>query len=188
MALRKIKAMLRLLIIFIFTCSFVSAQGIYKSVSSEISFFSEAPLENIHAINKEGKSLINTSNNEIAVIVAIRGFKFEKNLMEEHFNENYMESDKYKTSVFKGKINEQIDFTKEGEYPVTATGVLEMHGVKKDLTIAGTLTIKGGQLFLTTKFDVKLEEHKIKVPKAVIKNIAETIEVTAHITYEARQD
>jgi polyisoprenoid-binding protein YceI len=180
--------MLRLLFILSFIPASVSAQGLYKSVSSEISFFSKALLEDIYAVNKDGKSLINTDNKDIVVILGIRGFKFEKSLMEEHFNENYMESNKYKTSTFKGKINEEIDFTKDGIYPVTATGVLEMHGVSKDRTIKGTLTIKNNQLLLNSKFDVQLEDHKIKIPKAVIKKIAESVEVTNFFIYEQKLD
>lgn len=164
----------------------VYAQTLYTSTSSEISFFSEAPLENIQAVNKDAKSLINTSNNEIAVIIGIRSFKFEKALMEEHFNENYMESDKYKTAVFKGKINEAIDFSKDGTYNVSATGNLNIHGIDQERTLKGTITIKGNMTVLNSKFKVALKDHKIKIPKAVVSNIAEVVDVTVTINYEPK--
>lgn len=163
----------------------VNAQT-HVSTSSEISFFSTAPLEDIHAVNKDAKSLLNTTNNELAVVIGIRSFKFEKELMEEHFNENYLESDKFKTAVFKGKINETIDFSKDGTYDVSATGKLTIHGIEQERTITGTITIKGGKLVLNSKFKVALKDHKIKIPKAVTSNIAEEIEVTTLFNYEPK--
>ena len=139
----------------------LSAQDLYKATDGEISFFSEAPVENISAINKDVKALINAKNAEVAFIVTNVGFKFEKPLMEEHFNENYMESHKYKVSVFKGKIVDEVDFTKDGTYEVTAKGTLDIHGVTVEREIKGTLTINNGKINLTTEFDVALKDHKI---------------------------
>jgi len=165
-----------IILVFSILCVNVSAQ-IYVANSSVISFFSEAPLENIQAVNKAAKPMLNTSNNEIAIKVPIKGFVFEKPLMQEHFNENYMESDKYPHAIFKGKINETIDYTKDGTYKASATGKLDIHGVEKDRTIEGTITVKGQEITLETKFDVKVADHKITIPKVVFQNIAEIIEV-----------
>ena len=156
----------------------LSAQDLYKATDGEISFFSEAPVENISAVNKDVKALINAKNAEVAFIVTNVGFKFEKPLMEEHFNENYMESHKYKVSVFKGKIVDEVDFTKDGTYEVTAKGTLDIHGVTVEREIKGTLTISNGKINLTTEFDVALKDHKIKIPSVVVKNIAEVVKVT----------
>ncbi len=160
-----------------------NAQELYKATDGEISFFSEAPVENISAINKDVKALINAKNNEVAFIVTNVGFKFDKPLMEEHFNENYMESHKYKVSVFKGKIIDEIDFTKDGTYEVTAKGTLDIHGVTVEREIKGTLTISNGKINLTTEFDVALKDHKIKIPSVVVKNIAEVVKVTVNINF-----
>ncbi len=159
----------------------------YSSSGSEIGFFSEAPLEKIQATNKEGKSVLNASTKEIAFAVAIRGFHFEKPLMEEHFNENYLESDKFKTATFKAKINEDIDFKKDGVYDATSTGKMNIHGVEKDYTIPGKITIKGGKIAIDSKFRVKVADHKIDIPQLVIKNIAEEVEVTVHFDYEEKK-
>ena len=161
----------------------LSAQDLYKATDGEISFFSEAPVENISAINKDVKALINAKNAEVAFIVTNVGFKFEKPLMEEHFNENYMESHKYKVSVFKGKIVDEVDFTKDGTYEVTAKGALDIHGVTVEREIKGTLTINNGKINLTTEFDVALKDHKIKIPSVVVKNIAEVVKVTVNINF-----
>ena len=177
------------ILILVFLLPFViNAQNLYTSTSSEISFFSEAPLENIQALNKNAKSIINIKNNEIVVVVVIKRFEFENSLMEEHFNENYLESDKYKTAVFKGKMNELIYFNKDGNYNVSATGELEVHGVKQKRSIEGTITVKGNTLTLNTTFNIALKDHNIKIPKAVIQNIAETLKVTATINYEPKLD
>lgn len=174
------------LILFAFFGS-LSAQK-YVAVSSEISFFSAAPLENISARNKDGKSILNTATKEVAFVVAISGFHFEKPLMEEHFNEKYMESDKFKTALFKAKINEDIDFLKEGTYQASVSGKLTIHGVEQERTIQGTITIKGNRIIIDAKFPVKVVDHKIEIPKLVFKNIAEVVETTVHIEYEPKRE
>lgn len=178
--------MKKIILILFLSPVYLFAQSIYTAVSSEIHFFSAAPLENIEATNKDAKSLLNTETKEVAVIIGIRQFKFEKPLMEEHFNENYMESDKFKTADFKGKINEQIDFSKNGEYDVTVTGKLTIHGVTQDRTIPGKITVNGKSIKVYSKFPVALKDHNIKIPTAVIKNIAESVDVTVNISYEPK--
>ena len=172
-----------IILCFLISTINLSAQDLYKSTDGEISFFSEAPVENISAINKDVKALINAKNAEVAFIVTNVGFKFEKPLMEEHFNENYMESHKYKVSVFKGKIIDEVDFAKDGAYEVTAKGTLNIHGVTVEREIKGTLTISNGKINLTTEFDVALKDHKIKIPSVVVKNIAEVVKVTVNINF-----
>jgi len=172
-----------IILCFLISTINLSAQDLYKATDGEISFFSEAPVENISAINKDVKALINAKNAEVAFIVTNVGFKFEKPLMEEHFNENYMESHKYKVSVFKGKIVDEVDFTKDGTYEVTAKGTLDIHGVTVEREIKGTLTISNGKINLTSEFDVALKDHKIKIPSVVVKNIAEVVKVTVNINF-----
>ncbi|MDQ3046294.1 MAG: YceI family protein [Bacteroidota bacterium] len=157
---------------------------IYMAKTCEISFFSAAPLENIEAMNKASKPIINSATNDIQMKIVITAFVFEKPLMQEHFNENYMESEKYPDATFKGKFNEKIDWTKDGEHKVSATGKLKIHGVEKDRTFDGTLTIKGGQVNLKTKFNVHIADHGVKVPSLYVQNIAEDVEVKLNATLE----
>ncbi|PCJ23392.1 MAG: hypothetical protein COA97_11695 [Flavobacteriales bacterium] len=176
-----------LLVLFVSTFLVGNSQNLYKATSGEISFFSETPLENIDAINKDIRALINTKNGEFAFIVANIGFKFKKPLMQEHFNENYMESDKYKASMFKGEIIGVVDFTKDGKYPITVKGILNIHGVDKEREIAGEIIILNNKMTVITKFDIKVKDHKIKIPKLVIKNIAETVKVTVNVNFELKK-
>ncbi len=103
--------------------------------------------------------------------------------MQEHFNENYMETPKYPNASFRGKINEKIDYKKDGVYKVTCTGKLNMHGVDQLRTIDGTITVKGNEVVLDSQFFVKTVDHKIDVPKVVFEKIAENIKVTVNAKY-----
>lgn len=156
---------------------------IYSTNNGEISFFSKAPLEDIEARNNMAISLINTSTNEIVVRVPIRQFQFRNKLMEEHFNENYMESERFTHATFKGTLNEPINFGQQGTYDVSASGVLNIHGVNQKRTLRGKLRIGPDNMVLETRFDVLLADHKIKIPKLVFNKIAERIAVSTSFTY-----
>lgn len=151
-----------------------------------ITLFSEAPLENIEARSGTGVSVLNATTGELQFTVPIRSFEFKKKLMQEHFNENYMESDKYPNARFKGKLLEKIDLETDGEYPVTATGNLEVHGVTRPRTIKGLLKVQNKQVSLSSAFDVKCQDHKIKIPKIVFQKIAETIRVKVNGSYSGQ--
>ena len=97
--------------------------------------------------------------------------------MQEHFNENYMDSDKYPKAVFKGKLVEKIDYTKNGTYDVSATGDLTIHGVTKPRTLKGKLTVAEGTISISSEFDVALVDHNIEVPQMVFVKIAQVIKV-----------
>ena len=98
--------------------------------------------------------------------------------MQSHFNENYLESSKFPNASFKGDFKGDYDLTKDGEYAVSSTGDLEIHGIVQKRTIPAKLIVKNGKVSLFAKFLVKLEEHKIKIPSVVFQNIAEEVEVT----------
>ena len=137
---------------------------IYIGKTCEISFFSPTSMENISAVNTATKPLLNIATNDLQMKIVMTAFVFPKPLMQEHFNENYAESEKFPNAFFKGKINETIDWTKDGEYKVTATGKLTIHGVEKDRTIEGVLKIKGTEISLSSKFKVNFAEHGIVIP------------------------
>jgi hypothetical protein len=158
-------------------------KSVFMTKSAEITLFSEAPMENIEAISRTAYGILNTDNGEIQFGVSIRSFRFKKSMMQEHFNENYMESDKYPQAKFKGKLSSPVDVSRDGEYQVTATGDLEVHGVAKRRTVSGTIKVSGGKLEIISAFDVKCEDHGIKIPALVFKNIAETIRITLKGTF-----
>jgi hypothetical protein len=154
------------------------AQKILLTKVGHIIFYSKAPLQNIDAHNDNVGIILNTSNNEIVFKVSIRNFEFKNPKMQEDFNEDYMETDKYPEASFDGKINEMIDFPKDGTYNVTATGRLKIHGVEKIVTQKGTVTIVNGKVSLHSEFHVLLKDYNIKIPKMVFQKIAEDILVT----------
>ncbi|MBE7175386.1 MAG: YceI family protein [Mucilaginibacter polytrichastri] len=169
--------------ILLFTAGFVYAQN-YSSTASKISLYSSTPIEDIRASSTQGKSVIVPAKKQIAFQVAIRSFDFEKKMMQEHFNENYMESDRYPQAKFTGVIREDIDLKKDGTYPVTAKGTLNVHGVEQPRTIPGKLIVKSGAIHLDTKFGVKCVDHKIEIPTLVFNKIAEEINVTVSADYK----
>ena len=158
----------------------------YKSESSYIQFFSEAPLENIEATNEKSTGVLRTTDNMMAIVIPIKSFAFEKALMQEHFNETYLESDKYKNASFKGKVNEKIKWNKDGEYDATATGTMHIHGVDKEVTIKGKIVIKDGRINFESKFQISIADYKIKIPSAVVTNIAEIVDVTMKMTFATK--
>jgi hypothetical protein len=156
----------------------------YFTRTAKVSFFSEAPTENIEAQNRQVTCILNTENGELAFSVQLMGFHFEKALMEEHFNENYVESHKYPKSTFKGKVIdfENIDIKTSGKHNITVEGDMSLHGETKTIKAKGELTIAGDEILLSSKFDMRIEDYKISIPKAVINKIAESIEVSLMAT------
>ena len=155
-----------------------------KPEQGVITFFSKTPLEDIDAISKKATVVIKTSTNDIQVGVPMISFKFKKPLMEEHFNENYVETEKYPTCTFKGKIVEVIDFSKDGEYTVTVKGIMDLHGVQKEIEAPGTITVKGKEINVTSTFKIKVADYNVKVPSLYVKNIAEIVDVKVQSTLE----
>lgn len=155
-----------------------SKAQVYIADSCRVSFFSAATIEDITAVNSSSKPVMSTSTGDIQISITVSQFIFPKKLMQEHFNEDYMESDKYPHAVFKGKVNEKVDYKKDGANNVTVTGEMDMHGVKKNITIPGTITIKNGIIFLAAKFDIKPSDYNIKVPSVIGSNIGEKIAVS----------
>jgi YceI-like domain len=174
-------------LIIIHFIAFQAKSQLFITQAGETSFFSETPLENISALNKQVAAIINTSTSEVAVRIQNVAFHFPNKLMEEHFNENYIESEKYPHSTFKGKFQEVIDFKKEGVYDVSAKGILEMHGVKQERVIKGKLTVGKDQLTFIGNFDVKLIDHKIVIPTLVMTKIAESLTVKNRFVFTQKK-
>lgn len=172
-------------LVFSFCCLLSSAtfaQSIYNCRDGQVSFFSETPIENIDATSNGLNVVFNTADKNLVLIVPYTSFKFKKPLMQEHFNEKYMESDKYPNAIFKGKINENVSFAVDTVIKVTATGMFNCHGVEKQKTEEATITIKDGKISMKGEFKVALKDHNIEVPKVVLQNIAEVIDVKFNAT------
>jgi hypothetical protein len=151
-----------------------------------IRFFSKAPLEDIEAVNNQVSSVLNTENGDMAFSMLIKAFVFEKALMQEHFNEKYMESDKFPKSTFKGAV-ENWSSLKLSSTPteVTVKGQLTIHGVTKDVAVKGKLTKTNDKTIAAEAvFTVNTDDYNITIPAAVKDNIAKNIEVTVKLSYE----
>ncbi len=172
--------------LLIIAATFSIHAQIYKAKpdGSTISFFSKSPLEDIDATSKKATIGLNTATGDLQVGVAMVSFKFPKPLMEEHFNENYVESTKFPTCIFKGKIQETIDYTKDGETKVTVKGTMALHGVTKEVEMKGTLTKKGNEIVINSDFKIKVADYNIKVPSLYVQNIAEVVDVKVNATLE----
>lgn len=168
---------------FILTAS-ANAQR-YMTRTGYVQFYSHAPLEDIQADNRQVASAIDLSTGEIVFQVLIRSFRFEKALMEEHFNENYMESDKYPRATFTGKITDPppSSIKGEGKYEVTVEGDLNIHNVTNRISTSATLEIKNNSLIANSKFIISPADYNIRIPAIVRDNIAKEIEVTVGMKY-----
>ena len=164
------------LLLFTATCS-VFAQK-YLTRTGEISFHSDAPLEKIEAKNKQVATILNTETGELAFKVLIKSFEFEKALMQEHFNENYLESDQFPNASYEGKITnlDAVDFASAGTYDAQTNGKLTIHGVTQEVTETGKVKVSNdGKIELMSTFNIKLSDYGIKNDK--VKNISEDIEI-----------
>jgi polyisoprenoid-binding protein YceI len=163
----------------------VQAQTIYMTRTGQISFFSKTPMENIEGVNNEVTSMLNPTTGEVVFAVLVKSFRFEKALMEEHFNENYMESDKLPKSSFQGKISnlKDVDFTKDGTYKAAIEGELTIHGVKQPVKTTGTFVVSKNKITGTSAFTVKPSDYNISIPSLVAEKIAKDIEVKVNCEY-----
>ena len=168
-----------LLILSLCLASTVFAER-FMTRTGKVTFFSSTPVENIEAVNNEMACAVDGSSGDLAFQVPVKSFKFEKALMQEHFNENYMESDKYPKAEFKGKIANMsaVNFSKDGRYDVTGTGKLTIHGVTRDVSAPATITVQGGTITAASKFKVRPADYGIKIPGVVSSKIAQEIEVS----------
>lgn len=159
----------------------------YFSKTGKISFYSDTPMEKIEATNSTASTVLDIGTGNFEWAVLIQGFKFEKALMQEHFNENYMESTEFPKAKFKGKIDNlsAVNFKKDGDYNVTVTGQMEIHGVTKPVTVPGVISIKGGNISAKSKFSIAVADYGIEVPKVVAENIAKNVDVTVQADYQA---
>lgn len=182
--MKKIAAIILLLSGF----SLGSTAQLYFTKNGYISFFSSTPMEDIKAANNQVISIINTSTGEIQFSLLNNAFHFKKALMEEHFNDDYIESAKYPKSTFKGIISnlKDINLAKDGVYNITVSGNLNIHGVTRAVSVPGKLTVKGGAVSAGSTFKIKPKDHNISIPAAVKNNIAETVELTVNCSYEKK--
>jgi polyisoprenoid-binding protein YceI len=171
-----------LLLMIILHASLTEGQK-FISEKSSVTFYSSAAIEDIKAVNQSSVSLFNVETGETAFSIPVKDFKFDKSLMQEHFNEKYLETEKFPKSTFEGFIT-GYDGKKSGVQEAKAAGKLTIHGVTREVQASGTVEISNNKISIESKFMVKLEDYAVPRPQLLWKNIAEQVEITIEFTYK----
>lgn len=157
-----------------------NAQDKFYTKTGKVSLYSSTSMETIEAVNKSTVALLDIKTGDLQFVVLPKGFEFRKALMQEHFNSDYVESDKYPRSEFKGQVtnNSDVNYSKDGTYNVKVKGKLTLHNVTNDVEATGTITVKDGKLQANSVFNILLPDYKISVPRMVRNNIDDKIKIT----------
>ncbi len=164
----------------------ISFSGIcqnYMTKNGFIGFYSKTPLEDIRAENNQVYSVIDAKSHKLAFAVLLKGFIFTKELMQTHFNENYVESDKYPKATFSGSCSGDMDLTKDGTYQVVIKGDLNLHGVTKPIETTAQLEVKNNHIKGSSAFKLKPEDFNITIPALVREKIASEMNVKVQIDW-----
>lgn len=159
----------------------------YYTKTGIIKFSAGTALEDIDAVNKSVTSVFDIATGQIEFAVLIKGFEFRRGLMQEHFNENYMESERLPKATFKGKLDDiaKIKFKNDGNYPTKVIGTLEVHGVKREVEVPGSITVDRGSIRAEASFKVMLDDYQVKIPGAVKDKISPVVDVHVSCDYKA---
>ena len=162
------------------------AQDRYFTKTGNVEFLSKAPLEDIEAQNKTVTAVLDTKTGALQFSVQMKSFEFEKALMQQHFNDNYVESDKFPKAEFRGVVvnNAAVNYSKDGAYPVTVKGKLTMRNISKDIEVPGTIKVAGGKIEAISTFSIRLSDYKIAIPSPVKNKIANEIKITVDTKLE----
>ena len=169
-----------LLALLIADAGLVNAQDKFFTKTGKISFYSKAPMEDIEARNKTVAAVMDTKTGALQFSVLMKGFEFEKALMQEHFNENYVESDKFPKADFKGSVvnNSSVNYSKDGTYNAIVKGKLTLHGVTKEVEAPGVIKVEGGKIDASSTFSVLLSDYNVSIPSMVKDKISNTIKIS----------
>ena len=155
----------------------------YFTREGKVSFFSDAAVEKIEAHNSKATAVVDAETGNMEFAVLIKAFQFEKALMQEHFNENYMESSKYPKAIFKGEITnmDEVKLNKDGEYAAKVKGALTIHGVTNEVEAPGKFIVKDGNITAISSLTVKVADYKIEIPAVVRENIAKEVRIDIEV-------
>lgn len=172
--------------LLIIACSISELHGQENLIrgSGQIDFLSDAPLELIQASSPSLQGILDSTSNQFAFSVAIRSFDgFNSPLQQEHFNENYLETEEFPKATFTGKIIEQVNYQFTGIQHVRAKGNFVIHGVTVHRIIDSTIEMIDNTIYIKSQFLIPLEDHNIRIPKIVHMKIAENIQVDVNMTF-----
>jgi hypothetical protein len=155
----------------------------YTTKTGFIGFYSKTPLEDIQGENNQVYAVLDPASHHMAFAVLLKGFIFPKELMQVHFNENYVESDKFPKATFSGTCSGDMDLSKDGIYQVVVKGDLTLHGVTKPVETTGQIEVKNGKVTGSSAFKLKPEDFQITIPSLVREKIARDIDVKVQIVW-----
>lgn len=161
----------------------------YVTKTGTVKFYSHTQLEDIKAENRKVISVLDSKTGDMEFTMLMKGFDFTNDLMEQHFNESYVESTKFPKASFKGKITDitKVDFTKDGTYTAAYTGKMTIKDVTKDVTGTATFVVKGGKVSATSKIKIKPKDYNINIPATAAAKIAEEVEVDIIMDYTKKE-
>jgi len=171
--------------LFVLLVAFLSlhvglSQDRFKTTAGIVSFDASSPLEDIRAVNKKVNAILDMTSGKMAAVLLIKEFEFRRKLMQEHFNENYMHSDKYPKAVFTGSLHDyKLDVLSSEERVFELSGEITIHGVTRPLTTTVSIQRNSSDIRCALKFVVQTEEHNIKVPRVLFKKVAREVNVNA---------
>jgi polyisoprenoid-binding protein YceI len=164
----------------------IAYSQLYSTRAGFVGFYSKTALEDIKAENNQVYAIIDAGKQNLAFQLLLKGFVFPKELMQEHFNENYVESDKYPKASFSGAYTGNVQLNKDGVYPVTVKGNLSLHNATKAVEVPATIEVKNGHLLGQAEFKVKPEDFNISIPSVVRDKIDKEITVKVNIDCAAK--
>lgn len=177
--------MKKFLILIFFAAGFLNSgfSQTYVTKNGMIRFYSDAPLEKIEAVNRTVNVALLTPTGDFFFKVLIKSFNFEKAMMQQHFNEDYLESDKYPEATLLAKVTnlKDINFKKDGTYPAVVEGKLTIHGQTQMVKQNGTFEIRNGAVTAKAKFNILLADYNVSVPNTLVNNISKSLEITVEV-------
>lgn len=176
------KSIITVLCCFLFV-AIGNSQERYLTKNGAINFYSKAPMEDITADNNQVLSIVDAGKGKMAISILMKSFLFEKALMQEHFNENYVESDTYPKATFKGDILD-FDTINETTSKKQVKGILTIHGVSNEVSIDANFTKTKDAILVDGSFIIEVDKYNIKIPAVVAKNIAKKIKVTFEFNHK----
>ncbi|MCH1406826.1 MAG: YceI family protein [Schleiferiaceae bacterium] len=163
--------MKRIVLTVLLICSTVASAQQYLTREARLSFDAGSPLEDIEAFTESGSAVFDASSGKIGVQVLMTSFQFKRALMQEHFNENYVESEKFPKASFRGVFA-------DGE----VKGALSIHGSTQEISVPANLTQEDGNFVLVTSFEILLADYGVKIPGAVANKISNTASIQVRAT------
>lgn len=180
------KARLLFTIAMLLFTTLTNAQDKYFTKTGKIQFISKAPMEDIEAVHKSATAVLDSKTGTLQFAVLMKGFEFAKALMQEHFNENYVESDKFPKAEFKGAVvnNSEINYQKDGKYNAKVKGKLTIHGVTRDVESTGIIHVSNGIVNTSSAFNISLSDFEIKIPSVVKEKLSNNIQINVDCKLE----